>query len=78
MDDEEWLTIAAAARLSGHSVPLIAALLSGGRYTGLAAKNEAGHWRIEPVEFRRWSEQLALPLDLPRTIADVRSGLRVE
>ncbi len=73
MDDKEWFTIAAAARLSGHSAPLIAALLSGGLYKGRAAKDDAGHLRIEPVDFRRWAEQLVLPPDLPRTIADVRS-----
>jgi hypothetical protein len=74
---KEWLTTEEAAKISGFSRPFIVALLDSGTYKGAVNRTEKGHRRVLASDFREWIIKLGV-IDLPRTVADVRTGVSVE
>jgi len=74
---KEWLTTEEAAKISGFSRPFVVALLDSGIYKGAVNRTEKGHRRVLASDFREWMAKLGV-IDLPRTVADVRTGVILE
>lgn len=77
-NEKQWLTTEEAAKLSGFSRTFIVAMFNSGLYTGSVERSPGGHRRILASDFKHWrakNEQGLKSVDVPKTIAQVRSGV---